>query len=276
MILRAKSFLKLLLLLFVTTLYVGCEQSNEVAPDYLKRMDTDESAIGQTAVYYGPATQVGKGIARTWVETTSKGTPVAIGIDFTAKTSTIESLPNEQKMYHLEFPTQVNIAPYKGMMFDWNPNGHIPNEMYSKPHFDFHFYMISDMERMAIPLEIGHKHSNQFARKYMPANYMSLELSIPGMGNHWMDKAAPELIGEGFSKTLILGAYQDKQIFIEPMITLEYLQGLKPHQSVTDPVSQFPNVQASGFYPKTYTMTYDPTRGMYKIALTNLYYREAK
>lgn len=272
MITKEKPLLKLLMLLLVITVITGCEKTNDVSP----ANKDDKGGISKTTIHYGPAKSIGSGVASMWIEVTRDGKPVAIGINFSAKEATIGNLPDKQTMYHLQFPEQGKFAPFAGMMFDWNPTGHIPNELYEKPHFDFHFYMIPEKEHMAIPLEIGHPHSNWFESDYMPANYMSLTLAIPGMGNHWVDKAAPELTGQGFSKTLILGAYQDKQIFIEPMITLEYLQSLKPDETVTEAISQFPKVQKSGYYPKKYTITYDPTPGEYKIALTDLYYREAE
>lgn len=277
MIGKNKSVWGIIAIFLMTIIVSGCETSSEeVLPANFAVTSIENGKADKTITYYGPAKSLGRGVARTWVEVTGDGKPVSIGVNFSAKDVTIAGLPDHQAMYHLDFPEQVSIAPFKGMMFDWNPHGHIPDEVYGKPHFDFHFYMIPEMEHMAIPLDIGHPHSAQFESDYMPADYMSLYLAIPGMGNHWISKAAPELNGQGFTKTMILGAYQDKQIFIEPMISLEYLQSLKPNGKVTEAISQFPKVQKSGYYPRKYTVSYNPTPGEYSIALTELYYREAE
>lgn len=274
-----RGIVSLSLIYFMSSL-TGCDtQSNEfIAPINSDGPVKELRSLGneKTTFYYGTPVSLGKGIARTWIESSRSGKPVAIGITISAKAAKIDNLPKEQTMYHLQFPKQGEFAPFMGMMFDWNPHGHIPMELYEKPHFDMHFYMIPEAEHMAIPLGLDYQHADWFERDYMPADYMSLHLAIPGMGNHWIYKNAPELGPEGFSKTLILGAYEDKQIFIEPMITLEYLQQLLPSQTITEEISQFPHVQKSGYYPRRYTITYDPNPGEYKIALTDLYYREAK
>lgn len=275
MISREKPLLKLIMLLLVVTFMTGCEKTSDVSPNTIDD-DEIEGGIGKTFIFYGPAKSIGSGVVRTWVEMTKERKPVAIGINFSAKAATLKNLPLEQTMYHLQFPKQANLAPFEGVMFDWNPKGHIPDPLYGIPHFDFHFYMIPKMEHMAIPEEPGHPHSEAFAKNYMPENYISYNYAIAGMGNHWVPASAPEINGGSFIKTLILGAYQNKQIFIEPMITLEYLQSLKPNETVTESISQFPKVQKSGYYPMNYTITYDDTPGEYKIALTDMYYREAE
>ncbi|QCR23849.1 hypothetical protein [Pontibacter sp. SGAir0037] len=260
------------LLLFTGTL-LSCDRKQDIQPE-----DSPYEYIQNTAtssVFYGPSQPLGPGVARTWIETTHAGQPVAIGLNFSSKVS-LENLPKQQEMYHLKFHGQAVFAPFVGMMFDWNPEGHIPLDLYEKPHFDIHFYMVSDEEHMNIPLGVDYPHADWFERDYMPSNYTSLRLAIPGMGNHWVDEGAPEMTGEGFSKTLILGAYEDKQTFIEPMITLGYFQQLKPNETVTAPVSEFPKVQKSGYYPTKYTITYDPVPGVYKVALTDLVYRRAE
>lgn len=271
-----KKYLLSGLVLFLTATITGCEKPDEAHPSFVESISSINASVDKTTVHYGTSTNLGKGVARTWVEVAGDGTPVSIGINISAKAAKLKELPLEQTMYHLQFPKQASVAPFMGMMFDWNPNGHIPDEIYGKPHFDFHFYMIPEEEHMAIPFGPEHPHENWFEKDYMPATYMSLRFAIPGMGNHWIDKATPELHGAQFTKTLILGAYENKQIFIEPMITLEYLQNLKPFNTVSEEIAQFPKVQKSGYYPRKYTMTYDPTSQEYKIALTELYYRVAE
>ncbi len=252
--------------LFFISAFKGCDIHDDEPPN----------PSTKTTIQYGSSVSLGKGgTVRTWIESARDGKPVSIGIDVSSKTLTVENLPKQQVMYHLQFPKKELFAPFVGMMFDWNPEGHIPMELYEKPHFDIHFYMVPEEEHMSIPLGINYQHAPWFEKNYMPADYMSLYLAIPGMGNHWIHKDAPELGPAGFSETLILGAYEDKQIFIEPMITLEYLQQLKPDQTVVEPISQFPHVQKSGYYPRKYIITNDAKAGVYKIALTDLYFREA-
>ena len=39
---------------------------------------------------------------------------------------------------------------FQFVQFDWNPKGHEPEGVYTLPHFDFHFYTVSDAAVMAI------------------------------------------------------------------------------------------------------------------------------
>lgn len=51
----------------------------------------------------------------------------------------------------LTLPPEAAGTGFRVLQFDWNPHGHEPLGIYDLPHFDFHFYYISDSERMGIP-----------------------------------------------------------------------------------------------------------------------------
>ncbi|PRY06082.1 hypothetical protein CLV24_12864 [Pontibacter ummariensis] len=275
---RAKA-LPLPLYLLGVMLVSGCSEQEVVEPAVLQASSLHEAkGKGQnesikTQTFYGPATPLGQGVARTWVEVNKNGEPVAIGVNMSSKAAA--SLPDEMTIYNLQLPKQVEATPFQTVMLDWNPAGHGPN-MYEKPHFDVHFYMISNEERAAIP---GGEQtlSEDFQANYIPKDHLFGGMSIPGMGVHWINSHSPEIMHEEeFTKTFIFGEYQNKVIFYEPMLTLEYLQGLAPNIVEEAIVPQPAKVQQSGYYPKSYTVSYDPTPGEYTIALTNLYYRVAE
>ncbi|MGG5890768.1 hypothetical protein ACLF3G_27095 [Falsiroseomonas sp. HC035] len=46
------------------------------------------------------------------------------------------------------------------------------------------------------------------------------------MGAHWVATDAPELNGQPFDKTLLVGSYDGELTFVEPMITRAFLQTL--------------------------------------------------
>ncbi len=62
----------------------------------------------------------------------------------------MEKLPAENSECILPFPKTKGMHFYTHGYLDWNPQGHIPVGIYDKPHFDFHFYIISNEARMAI------------------------------------------------------------------------------------------------------------------------------
>ncbi|MFD2248508.1 DUF5602 domain-containing protein [Pontibacter ruber] len=269
---RLRGVYSLLLLVFALA---ACDKQEEALPDQLNAQATVDAKEGKTTIHYGPATPLGQGVARAWVEVTRDGTPVAIGVNMSAKAAA--SLPEKPMMYEVQLPKQGDLTQYTTIGLDWNPGGHPPMP-YLKPHFDVHFYMISDEERMMIPHEPLHEFSAEFAANYMPPLYISTREAIPAMGVHWADVLSPELApnGPSFTKTLILGGYNNKFLFIEPMITLDYLQHLEGNVPVVSPIRQAPKVQQSGYYPLTYTILYDPTPGEYEISLTDLQYRAAE
>ena len=55
--------------------------------------------------------------------------------------------------HELDFDVPDNIAaatPFEHIVINWNPHGHPPPEIYSVPHFDFHFYTQTRADREAI------------------------------------------------------------------------------------------------------------------------------
>ncbi len=232
----------------------------------------DQDPRDKKNVYYGPEIAIGKGTGRVWVKVAHEGKPTAMGVDLSAKA--LEGLPAETKMYHLRMPEAVRTQ-YKSVMLDWNPHGHEPTEIYGAPHFDYHFYLISNDERKAIPGgEQGH--TEEFKKNYMPPTYFSTMMAVPEMGVHWIDAMSPEISGgKPFTRTFIYGSHQNNVIFYEPMVTVDYMKHLPAgkHQKVAVP--QPPKVQKSGFYPLSYTITRTQNPGNYTVALTDLYYRKA-
>ncbi|MEP6495442.1 MAG: hypothetical protein ABJF01_22335 [bacterium] len=42
------------------------------------------------------------------------------------------------------------MSGFDHVVLDWNPAGHEPEHVYTLPHFDFHFYSVSEAEQMKI------------------------------------------------------------------------------------------------------------------------------
>ena len=131
----------------------------------------------------------------------------------------------------------------KHVFLNWNPAGHEPPGIYDLPHFDFHFYLVPDAERVA-STDMA-KINIQPAADYVPANHMA-GAPVPQMGLHWLDLASPELSGAKFTQTFIYGSYDGKVTFIEPMITKEFLLNTTNFErSIPQPAKY----QRAGYYP---------------------------
>jgi len=51
----------------------------------------------------------------------------------------------------LPMPSQAVGTNIDHISLDWNPNGHEPAVLYGAPHFDVHFYMISQAQKSGDP-----------------------------------------------------------------------------------------------------------------------------
>lgn len=227
-------------------------------------------SFGNT-VFYGPTVPIGNGVARAWVKENANGDPVSVGINLSEKA--LQSLPSEPEQFVLYFPKNKGKQFYKHMLVDWNPNGHEPPGIYGLPHFDFHFYTITNQERLAIGPPGAPEFDILPPAQYVPFMYMDTPGGVPQMGAHWVDLLAPEFNGGVFSKTFIYGSWNGSFIFYEPMITVSYLLS---HPDAYSTVRQPSAYQQDGWYPTGYKVTYSDSPGEYTIALTDLAYAEGQ
>ena len=106
-------------------------------------------------------------------------------------------------------------------------------QIYGAPHFDFHFYTVSDSvcSKAILPSDpqFATKAANFPASSFIPTGYVPppgvpAANTIPVMGLHWSNTASPELNGKPFTSTFIFSSYDGRFIFIEPMITKAFLE----------------------------------------------------
>lgn len=261
---------RMLLLAGLAFIVPACSQQEIVEPTSAITSE-DLVKADKTKTFYGPAVPLGQGVGRAWVMVNAAGTPISIGVDLSAKavmnqgTGIIE--------YTFQLPKQVAVPPYNHIDVGWNPHGHEPDPMYTLPHFDLHFYMISPAVKATIPGLAPPAFDLAPAAKYIPEAYVQGPGLVPHMGAHWVDVLAPEFQpGSIFSKTFIYGTYSGNVIFLEPMVTLDYLSAQKTE---TTPIRQPEAYQRAGYYPTSYTISYDRTPKKYRISLDNLMYHPA-
>lgn len=218
----------------------------------------------------GEKISLGKGWAYTYIAYDFKNRPKSLGVVLTE--GALKSLPHVDTSYLLKLPKGVTLPPYKEVMLDWNAHGHEPADVYDIPHFDFHFYAITKKTRQAIKCmdEDNALCLKQPAADYIPAYYIPTPAGVPMMGWHWLDSRSPELQGDRFTSTFIYGYYDAKIIFLEPMITREFLLS---HGHVNAELPLPKKFAFNGYYPKKYNVHYDAKTKIYRIALNNLVYR---
>jgi len=246
---------------------------------------------------YGTPVDLGNGRARTYVVLDQQsGDPVEVGVALDE--AALEGLPatgdhgggghEHYSSFILSLPAE-NGTPYRFVELNWNPKGH--GGPYTAPHFDFHFYRIPLAERDAIDPETPEyaaRAAKLPAAEQLPAGYVSSHLlmnlspaqaSVPKMGLHWIDTNSPELPprNQPFTATFIIGSWDGKVIFDEPMITRDFILAQRDAATASNRVIPVPAAQRyapAGFYMSGYRVSYDARAGEYRTALTGLSHRD--
>lgn len=258
----------LLFLLVVPVLFFteSCQKNEEVLAPTGSNIDSELVLKSKSLnTFFGPAVPVGKGIARAWISVDKQGTPTAVGINLSEMA--LSGLPHDPAQFVLDFPDMKGGNFYKHALVDWNPEGHEPPGVYDLPHFDFHFYIVPNEDRMAIGPSDPDKFGIAPAEKYIPPMYAPTPGGVPQMGAHWVDVTSPEFNGGIFTKTFIWGSYDGSFIFWEPMITLDYLL-TQPNDLIA--LRQPEAFQKDGWYATNYKISYTKNPNQYTVALTNL------
>ncbi|UPV76350.1 DUF5602 domain-containing protein (plasmid) [Halorussus limi] len=236
--------------------------------------------------HWGRPKRLGDGTMATFFAEGRSGAPRYLGVWFTA--DALDGLPqggeSPSRITELPLPAAAEDASnFEWASVDWNPSGHLPREVYDVPHFDFHFYT---MERAAVhreippgecdadgdgapeaavPCEVQARGTEPLPDAQLPEGYVSTDDTVPLMGNHWVDSEAPELSGEPFTHTWIYGSFDGEITFLEPMITTEFLRGLRGRvvADVKTP-ERFPQ---RGFYPTQYVIRHLRRQDAYAVFL---------
>jgi len=274
----------LLLCAALVALHAACTPDRPTDADASTPDLTHDLAPG-THLQYGPPISLGEGKVRTYVVLDEKAgrRPVELGVAIDARTME-GRLPDEALWIPMELPAQAP-EPYRFVLFDWNPQGHLPEGVYDVPHFDFHFYWMQHAEVEKITRD-----DPDFAKKanhlptgdFVPPHYIvpappGLEpaaLTEPRMGLHWEDVRDPQLqnlLGNPdayrpFTKTFIYGTWDGRFIFAEPMITREYL--LRRTNEVI-PVPKPKLYAQPGWYPAAYRIYYEAQKKEYRVAIVD-------
>ncbi|MDB5248307.1 MAG: hypothetical protein JWQ40_2701 [Segetibacter sp.] len=208
-----------------------------------------------SGTFKGPEVSMYSGKTWTRHELDVDGTPIQVAVvidDAALKSVPIGTSPDHHEhAFSLKLDSRSSALPYTHVVLNWNPGGHQPLSIYGKPHFDIHFYMISEAERMAIPAYRADtaKFKNYPASAYIPANYVNVDDGEPEMGAHWADITSPELSTtnpEPFTQTFIYGSFNGKVIFYEPMMSLDFL---KTTTGLERNIPQPAKYATKGFYP---------------------------
>ena len=265
-----------------------------------------EASAAATRRSLGWAIPLGNGMVTTYSEFDGRGSPTAIGIVFSA--TALDGLPPGSDDHHcinrsaegaivagthcvhgFEYVIPLPDAaarradvPFKWVLFNWNPGGHIPPGIYDVPHFDVHFEMTPIAEIFAIdsgPCGPESVRCDQFqiAKKpvppnYVPADFQDVDAVSPAMGNHLLDLTGSEFNKQPFTRSWIYGTYDGKVIFYEEMVTRSHLLA-KPN--ACSPIKVAKAVATNGFYPTVSCIRHNAATGEYSVSMERFVRRNA-
>jgi len=228
--------------------------------------------------FYGPEVHLGDGMMRSWVSISHDNVPQAIGLEMTE--GFLQNLPTVYTEMELPLHQKAQaVTPYNHIGIDWMPNGH-PPAYFQLPHFDIHFYMLSEEEKMSIPAA---RPTNTNLAKVdsfgtpppgvLPTDYTVPSAAVAQMGRHWLDKNADVLPPKNatFTYQFIYGTWNGKVAFMEPMITRSFLlSGTEVHNAIKQPTIFNPT---GTYYPTVFNVYKDPDTGKTYVSLSGFVWR---
>jgi hypothetical protein len=255
----------------------------------------------------GGQTDLGKGTVSTFADLDAQGQPATLGVVFSP--GALDGLPADGSdrhhcfdrnqdgavdqaseclhSYEYVLPLPDAVArradvPFKWVLLNWNPSGHVPPGVYDVPHFDVHFYMEPIAKVFALqsgPCGPEFIRCDQFAiaKQPVPPDYVhpdfrDVDAVVPAMGNHLIDLTGPEFQKQPFTRSWIYGAYGGRIIFWEEMVAHRTLAA---RPQLCSPIKQPKAVATAGLYPTVSCLRHDAPTGETTVSLERLAFRAA-
>jgi len=263
--------------ILLAIVFVSCQKQIDFSNNSPIELNA-ASAKPVSNTFYGPQVQLGDGHMRSWIRISPEGLPEEIGLEMTA--GVLQNLPAQYTEMELTLHNKaMEVTPYNHLGIDWMPNGH-PPAYFQLPHFDIHFYMLSEEEKMSIPPA---RPTNTNLAKVdsfgtpppgvLPADYTVPSAAVAQMGRHWLDKNADVLPPKNatFTYQLIYGTWNGKVAFLEPMVTRAFLlSGIEVHNVLKQQTIYNPT---GTYYPTGYNIYTDEKTGRIYVSLSQFVLR---
>jgi hypothetical protein len=255
---------------FIGLFFTGCQK------DLVEPKNNEEITVASSKqsdfvnTFYGPEVHLGDGKVRSFIIITHEDVPQEIGIEITE--GLFQNLPIVYTDMHIPVHHKATeVTAYDHIEMDWMPNGH-PPAYFQLPHFDLHFYMLTEEEQMMIPAPTATNTLLTSTAAYgrpspgvLPVDYTVASAAVPMMGRHWLDKFADVLSGASFTHQLIYGTFDNEVVFLEPMVTRAFLlSGTEVHKAIKQPTTFDPT---GTYYPTRYNIYRDENTGKTFVTL---------
>ncbi|MCF1191636.1 hypothetical protein LRR18_08575 [Mangrovimonas sp. AS39] len=226
-------------------------------------------------MFKGPQVDFGSGKVRSWISVDKDDFPVELGIEITPEAlADLESLPGDDVITSIPFHLKAKqLTPYEHIGLNWEPMGHAPE--FWIPHFDVHFFEISDAERLQIPIYDANNQEivdavNVFPEvNKIPVGFLKLPGQLgyyPYTGKHWLPVDFLE-VDNDFDTAIIHGSYNQKHVFLETKFALDFLESASEFSSDFTQPLQFEKSDTN--YPTKYNMWKDEGTGHIFLTLSD-------
>lgn len=171
------------------------------------------------------------------------------------------------------FPATVTASTgVTQMTMYWEPMGHTP-QTFLVPHFDFHFYLVPEADRLAIDCGDHTKPTTPPVGYVVPDEQLPPDLvaltgletligvCVPEMGMHAISEVEA-MAEEAFSGTMIVGYYGARPIFVEPMISQATLLERRTFELTV------PRVPGLELQPTVFRAEYDAEGDAYRFTFS--------
>jgi hypothetical protein len=153
-------------------------------------------------------------------------------------------------------------TPFNFVRLTFNPQGPPTPGIYDQPHFDVHFFLITEQEVAAVgpsDPDFEEKGAQAPPPEHTPPDYVPDPVAIPGHCTHWSDPTSPEFNGQPFTATFIYGFYEGRAIHLEPMVTSAFLL---TQPNFTQPIKLPASFAELSHYPTSYSVKFDAAAGI--------------
>ncbi len=231
----------------------------------LKATNASEEKVNH---FYGATRPFGKGVVRSVVTLDRNENPAAIGVIFSEKALLFPG--TEDINITLDLHPKARDMVVDHIDFGYHPHGHA-GPGFGVEHFDFHFYWITEEEKLNIPFIFDNGPAADLPpSQYWPDGYVYDPVTVPEMGRHWITEE--QAASNDFDETFIYGSYNSQFTFYEPMITMEYLKAGNFESSY--PITSLGGYAIPGYYANSYEINFDPVKKQYSVMLTNMSWKE--
>ncbi|MFM6511528.1 MAG: hypothetical protein ACKPH4_03385 [Microcystis panniformis] len=257
--------------------------------------------LDSASVFYGEPLPLGNGTFRSFVTFDDHGEPTNIGLTFSQET--LSSLPNPANgnpstfpypthFYYPPLPPQASATPFGDLELLYFNDGHTPGGSgYGEEHIDFSFYLPTFAERRSTICPNTNEFFQCFGEELekavqapnpeaVPTGFIQVPpgsqfYALSGAGTAFFNPLEPNP-----RASLFFGFSEGKMTFIDVLIATDFFSDLATSQpsggSFTVAIPQPAGYQYAkdGYYPTTYTVTYDEVN-KYTVSLGGLTFRSA-